>query len=69
MDADTVARLNVTVENFVKRCVSCSQKPPFAALEDCLEELRTLSYWTDEEIERVRSAATRLLNERLSDFR
>jgi hypothetical protein len=66
MDADTVARLNVTVENFVKRCISSSEKPPFAILGDCLEELRSLPYWTEEEIERVRDTATRVLNERLS---
>ena len=65
MDADTVARLNVTVEAFVKRCVSNSQKPPFTALADCLEELRALSYWTEEEIDLVRTSATRVLNDRL----
>ena len=66
MDADTVARLNVTVEAFVKRCLSSSQKPPFAALKDCLEELRTVPYWSEEEIELVGAQATRLLNERIS---
>jgi hypothetical protein len=69
MDADTVARLNVTVEDFVKRCLSSSHKPPFVILADCVEELRSFSYWTDEEIERVRVTATRVLNERLSDSR
>ena len=67
MDADTVARLNVTVEAFVKRCLSTGQKPPFVALKDCLEELRTVPYWSEEEIDLVGSAATRLLNERISD--
>jgi len=66
MDADTVARLNVTVEAFVKRCMSKSQKPPFAELADCLKELRALPYWTKEEIDLVRTTAGRLLNERLS---
>lgn len=66
MDADTVARLNVTVEAFVKRCLSCSHKPPFAALKDCLQELRTLPYWSEEEIELVNSRAARLLDERIS---
>jgi len=69
MDADTVARLNVTVENFVKRCTSSSEKPPFVILEDSLEELRNLPYWTEEEIERVRATARRVLNERLSASR
>ena len=69
MDADTVARLNVTVENFVKRCLSSSQKPPFVILADCVEELRSLPYWSDEEVESVRATATRLLNERLTDSR
>jgi len=69
MDTDTVARLNVTVEAFVKRCVSNNKKPPFAELAACLEELRALSYWTEEEIDLVRSTATRVLEERLSGSR
>jgi hypothetical protein len=67
MDADTVARLNVTVEAFVKRCLSSSQKPPFLLLDECLSELQAISYWSPEEIERVRSIATRVLNERLTE--
>ena len=69
MDANTVARLNVTVENFVKRCLGSSQKPPFVTLADCVDELRSLPYWSEEEIERVHTTATRLLNERLSASR
>ena len=69
MDADTVARLNVTVESFVKRCLSTKEKPPFAALEDCLRELQALPYWTEEEIEQIRATAIRVLNERLSEYR
>lgn len=66
MDPDTLARLNVTVEGFVERCLSDRTRPPFVALEDCLRELHALPYWTTEEIEQVRSAASRVLNERLS---
>lgn len=69
MDADTVARLNLTVEAFVERCLARSDKPPFAVLNDCLRELRGLPYWNDEEIELVRSTATRVLNERIADYR
>jgi hypothetical protein len=66
MDADTVARLNVTVEAFVERCLSTSRKPPFAELADCLQELRALEYWSEDEIELIRGTATRLINERIS---
>jgi hypothetical protein len=69
MDADTVARLNVTVEAFVKRCLSSRHRPPFALLEECLGELQTISYWSAEEIEQVRSIGTRVLNERLTESR
>jgi hypothetical protein len=69
MDADTVARLNVTVETFVKRCLASNHKPPFVILADCVDKLRSVPYWTDEEIEQLRITATRVLNERLSESR
>lgn len=65
MDADTLARMNVTVEAFVKRCLA-SNKPPFLELSECLDELPTLPYWKRDEIEQVEETARRILNERLS---
>jgi hypothetical protein len=69
MDADTVARLNVAVEDIVERCMSSNRKPPFTILADCVQQLRYLPGWTDQEIELVQAAAMRVLNERLSDSR
>lgn len=65
MDADAVARMNVTVEAFAQRCLA-SKKPPFVALRECLTELQALPYWSEEEINRVEEATTRLLNDRLA---
>jgi hypothetical protein len=62
MDADRLARINMTVDALLLRCAA-GPKSPLAMLHDCLEEFahEGRESW---EIDLIRSIAERVIRER-----
>lgn len=65
MDADRVARVNITVDALLLRCAA-GPKSPLATLHDCLEELRQEGR-DDWEVDLIRSIAERVIRERQTE--
>jgi hypothetical protein len=65
MDSETVARINLTVDAIVLRCLS-GPKSPMSTLLDCIDDL--IDERTPEgEVELIRSIVERVIRERLVD--
>jgi hypothetical protein len=62
LDSDTISRLNVKAQALVDRCKTI-MAPPHRVLEEGLEELATQPNWSQAEIEQMRRAVKRLIDD------